>query len=315
MKNFVELINKYPLLKLVGDTPLIEINLFKKEFPSANIFAKVEWFNPGGSIKDRPVMHMLLDAIQRGELTKHTTILDSSSGNAGIAYAMIGNALGFNVKLVMPTNVSRERKLRIAAHGAEMHFTDAFLGYDEALRTCHRMYEQNKSQYFFCDQYSNEWNWRAHYMTTAEEILRQTQGKLTHFVAGVGTGGTITGVGRKLKEINPKIKIIAVLPETFPGIEGLKPLSHPDDIRPKIFDESLIDEWVETSSEDAYEYCHKLALHGLFAGQSSGAYISAAYKIAQREKTCSIVTLFSDLGERYMSTGLWDTKQTILKTQ
>ncbi len=291
------------LLHLIGNTPLVKVDLFPGDF---EIFAKYEGTNPGGSIKDRPVMRMLLEAISRGELTPDKTILDSSSGNAGIAYAMIGAVLGYRVQLVVPGNASVERKRRIKAHGAELTFTDPILGYDEALRTCHRLYEENEKKYFLCNQYENADNWRAHYDTTAVEILSQTEGRLTHFVAGVGTGGTITGVGRRLKEQVPGVKVVCVIPETFPGIEGLKPLESPEDIRPAILDESVIDEKLKVTAEEAYDWCRKLALRGIFVGQSSGAFLAGAARLAAREKQGRAVTVFSDIGERYFSTGLWE---------
>jgi cysteine synthase B len=305
MELYDEYREKYPQLSLIGNTPLVRLNLFLSEYPEINIFAKVESMNPGGSIKDRPVFRMLIEALKSGKLNEDKTILDSSSGNAGIAYAMIGKILGIKVKLVMPENSSAERKKRIRAHGAEMVLTDAMDGYDEALRTCHRIYEEDPEKYFFPDQYSNDWNWKAHYETTGPEILSEMSGPITHFVSGVGTGGTITGVGRYLKERIPNLKIISVRPEDFPGIEGLKPLNNPKDIRPAILDESIIDEWIDVTSDDAYLFCQKLAENGLFVGQSSGAYLSAVYQIAIREERATIVTIFSDLGERYFSTGLW----------
>lgn len=305
-QGLLKFISEYPALGLIGNTPLVRIDLFSKELPHVEIFAKIESFNPGGSVKDRPVMRMLLEGIRSGQLTKEKTILDSSSGNAGIAYASIGGLLGYRVKIVMPDNVSAERKQRIKSHGAKIFFTEGVQGYDEALRACHRLYEENPSQYFFSDQYSNDWNWKAHYDTTAPEILSQTNSKLTHLVVGVGTGGTVTGVGRRLKEAVPGIKIVSVLPDNFPGIEGLKPLRGPNDIRPKILDESVIDEWIDVTAEDAFDLCQRLAKRGFFVGQSSGAYLYGVHQIAKREKTATIVTLFPDIGERYFSSGLWE---------
>ena len=302
-KPFLE---RYPALSLVGNTKLFRVELLEQELPDFQIFAKAEWMNPGGSIKDRPVMRMLLEAVLSGELTPERAILDSSSGNAGIAYAMMGKLLGYKVHLVVPGNASQERKKRILAHGAELTFTDAVLGYDEALRVCHRMAHDEPERFFLVNQYANENNWRAHYETTAAEILAQTGGKLTHFVAGVGTGGTITGVGRRLKEHDPNIRVVCILPESFPGIEGLKPLECPEDIRPEILDESVIDEKIPVSAEDAYDYCRRLALRGVFVGQSSGAYLAGAAAIARRESRGLCATVFCDIGERYFSTRLWD---------
>lgn len=296
----------YPLLQLIGKTPLVKIDLFKKEFPYVDIYAKVETYNPGGSIKDRPVLRMLTEAIASGELTKEKIILDSSSGNAGIAYAMIGASLGYQVELVIPDNASEERKKRIHSHGAKIVYTDAILGYDEALREVDRRYEKNPEKYFFKSQYENDNNWIAHYETTGVEILEQTDGKLTHFVAGVGTGGTITGIGRRLKEYNSNIQVCSIATELFPGIEGLKSLDHPEDIVPEILDQSVIDIRIPTKIENALDMCLKLAQQGWFVGQSSGGYLYGVYQVAKEIQKGIIVTVFNDLGERYFSTSLWD---------
>mgnify|MGYP001436181192 FL=1 len=190
------------------------------------------------------------------------------------------------------------------AHGARITFTDGALGYDEALREVRRRYEGNPSGYFFCDQYSNENNWRAHYETTGQEILTQSNQEITHFVAGVGTGGCITGAGRRLKEHG--VEVHCIRPEEFPGIEGLKPLGNPDDIVPEIFDDSIVDEYWDITIEDAYEMCQRMARNGLFVGQSSGAYVAGAYKLAKTIKKGTIVTILCDIGERYFSARLWD---------
>jgi cysteine synthase B len=300
------LLDRYPALRAVGQTPLVPVNLFRDEFPAVEVFAKLEFLNPGGSLKDRPVLRMLLAALADGRLHPGKTVLDSSSGNAGIAYAMIGRMVGLPVEIVIPDNASTERKKRLLAHGAQLIFTDAIQGYDEALREVHRRYEADPGRYFFCDQYSNPDNWRAHYETTAAEILEQTRGQLTHVVAGVGTGGTVTGLGRRLKEHDSNIRVVCVIPEAFPGIEGLKPLGHPEDIVPAILDESIIDERIAVSSEDAYAMCWRLARAGFFVGQSSGAYLAGVERVVRRERRGRFVTLFNDLGERYFSTRLWD---------
>lgn len=304
-KAIQEIIRNYPLLTLVGNTPLVPVTLFQDEFPEVELLAKCEFLNPGGSVKDRPVLRMLTQAMVNGELPPERVILDSSSGNAGIAYAMIGSILGRKVELVVPENASEERKKRIRAHGASLILTDAIAGYDEALREVRRRYEAQPEHYFFSDQYSNENNWRAHYETSAEEILAQTDGRIDWFVAGVGTGGTITGVARRLKEHDPKIKIACVAPEEFPGVEGLKPLG-PEYIMPEIFDQALVDEWIPVQIENAYELCNRVARLGFFVGQSSGAYLYGAWQIAQQVRRGRIVTLFPDIGERYSSTSLWD---------
>jgi cysteine synthase B len=300
------LIAEHPLLRLIGGTPLAALDVFAAELPEVEVLAKIEYFNPGGSIKDRPVARMVAEAVVDGRLTKERVLLDSSSGNAGIAYAMIGRALGFRVELVVPGNASVERKKRILAHGAKLTFTDPVEGYDEALRTAHRLAGEHPERYFFCDQYANDGNWRAHYDGTAEEILEQTGGRLTHFVAGVGTGGTLTGVGRRLKEHDPSIEVWAVRPEVFPGVEGLKPLGHPGDIVPKILDESVVDRWIDVTSETGRDHSLALARRGLFAGQSSGAYLEAVLQAGREAGRGRIVTVLSDFGERYLSTPLWN---------
>jgi cysteine synthase B len=300
------LLDRYPALRAVGNTPLVPVNLLRDELPEVEVFAKMEYLNPGGSLKDRPVLRMLLTALIDGRLRPGKTVLDSSSGNAGIAYAMIGQMIGLPVEIVIPDNASVERKKRLSAHGARLIFTDAVEGYDEALREVRRRYEADPDRYFFCDQYSNADNWRAHYETTAAEVLEQTDGRLTHVILGVGTGGTVTGLGRRLKEHDPKIRLICVIPDAFPGIEGLKPLGRPDDIVPAILDERVIDERIPVSSEDAYVMCGRLARAGFFVGQSSGAYMVGVERVARRESRGRFVTLFNDLGERYFSTRLWD---------
>jgi cysteine synthase B len=298
--------DRYPVLGLIGSTRLFQVSLPEAAGLRSEILAKAEWSNPGGSIKDRPVARMLMEAVLSGELPPGRRLLDSSSGNAGIAYAMIGGLMGHPVTLVVPGNASRERKQRILAHGAELLETDPLEGYDAALREAHRLARSHPETYFMPDQYANEHNWRSHYEGTAAEILEQTAGRLTHFVAGIGTGGTITGVGRRLKEHDPAIRVVCVMPEAFPGIEGLKPLERPEDIVPPILDWGVIDERIKVTIEQAYEGCQALARGGIFVGQSSGAYLQAALAIARREKASRIVTLFSDLGERYFSTGLWN---------
>ncbi len=299
-------LDRHPALRAVGNTPLVPLTLFRDELPDVEVWAKMESLNPGGSLKDRPVLRMLLGALAEGRLKPGTTVLDSSSGNAGIAYAMIGRIVGLPVEIVIPDNASTERKKRLRAHGARLVFTDAIQGYDEALREVRRRYEADPARYFFCDQYSNPDNWRAHYETTAAEILAQTPGRITHLVLGVGTGGTVTGLGRRLKEHDSRIRLVCVVPEAFPGIEGLKPLGHPEDIVPAILDESLIDERIPVTGEEAHAMCLRLARAGFFVGQSSGAYLVGVERVARRERRGRFVTLFNDLGERYFSTRLWD---------
>lgn len=301
------LIARHPALSLIGRTPLVRIDLDEDRLGGAAIHAKAEFLNPGGSIKDRPVLSMLAAAVAGGELRPGRVLIDSSSGNAGIAYAMIGKLIGQQVELVVPGNASAERKQRMRAHGAEIVFTDPILGYDEALREAHRRAESDPERYFLCDQYANDNNWRAHYNHTAPEILEQTGGAITHFVAGVGTGGTVTGVGRRLKEHDPAIEVVCILPDVFPGVEGLKPLGAPEDIVPAILDASVIDRRMPVSSEDAYAMCRLLATRGLFVGQSSGAYVHAAMQVAREAgDRARVVTILNDIGERYFSTRLWE---------
>jgi cysteine synthase B len=297
---------RFPALGLVGNTPLVRVDLFREECPEVEIYAKMEPFNPGGSLKDRPVLYMLLDALESGTLSAERTVLDSSSGNAGIAYAWIGGVLGIPVKLVIPDNASAERKKRILAHGAQIHYTSAQDGYDEALREVRRLAEREPERYFFCDQYGNDFNWRAHFESTAEEILEQTEGRVTHFVAGVGTGGTITGVGRRLKQHDASIRVECVVPDAFPGVEGLKPLKDPNDIVPAILDRDVIDHMWDVDVDEGWELNQQMARAGLFGGQSSGVYMAGVRQLARKIGKGVIVTLVNDIGERYMSTRLWD---------
>jgi cysteine synthase B len=271
---------------------------------NAEVHAKYEHLNPGGSIKDRPVLRMLVEAILSGELTRGRVIIDATSGNAGIAYAMIGATLGFQVELVMPSNASEERKKRIRSHGANIIFTDPMLGYDETLREVRRRYEQDSDKYFYCDQYGNQNNPIAHYETTAEEIIQQAPW-ITHFVAGVGTGGTISGVGRRLKEHNPDVQIVLINFDEWPGVEGLKPLDQ-GHIIPDTFDPRVVDRMVTIDIDEAHRMSKMLSSMGIFAGQSSGAYLQGAYQVAAEAGEGRIVTILNDIGERYFSTGMWD---------
>ena len=297
------------LLQAIGGTPLVEIDLSPWELPRARLFAKLEGVNPGGSIKDRPVSRMVTRALSENRFASGRRLLDSSSGNAGIAYAQIGAALGIPVTLVVPGNASRERLERIAAHGAELILTDPVEGYDHAVHTARRLAEKHPDRYWHCDQYGNEENWRAHYEGTGREILDQVHqaiGKVPDaFVAGVGTGGTVTGVGRRLRRARPDLHIAIAVPEIFPGIEGLKPLGHPGDLVPEILDSSLIDRRIEVTLDEAVGICRELSRQGLFVGPSSGAYVHAALEVAAEGRFETIVTILSDSGERYVSTGMW----------
>ena len=302
-REYEEFIDEYPVLKSIGNTPTVRLDL-PLDIGEARLFAKFEFLNPGGSIKDRPVLKMVVQAILSGELTKDKVILDATSGNAGISYAMIGAALGYKVALVMPENASEERKRRIRSHGAEIIYTDAMLGYDEALYEVKRRYEAEPEKYFWCDQYGNQNNPLAHYESTAQEILDQVSG-ITHFVAGVGTGGTISGVGRRLKEVDSNVQIIGINPPEWPGVEGLKPLGE-DHIVPDTFDQSVVDRMIPVDVDAAHKMSLLLSSRGIFAGQSSGAYLLGAYEVAAEERKGRIVTIMNDIGERYFSTGMWD---------
>jgi cysteine synthase B len=291
------------LLGSVGHTPLVELGALAPA--GVRLFAKLESVNPGGSIKDRPVARMLLQAIAAGRFAGGRRLLDSSSGNAGISYAMLGAALGVPVTIVVPGNASEERLQRIAAHGAQLIVTDPLEGYDFALREAQRLAREQPERYWHADQYANPDNWRAHYEGTGRELLEQLAAPPEAFVAGVGTGGTLTGAGRALREANPRLHIAAVIPEAFPGIEGLKPLGEPGDIVPAVLDESLVDERIAVTLDEALAQCRRLAEQGLFVGPSSGAFVHGALMLAARGRFRSIVTLLSDTGERYSSTGMW----------
>ena len=293
----------HALLAGVGHTPLVELSALAP--PGVRLFAKLESVNPGGSIKDRPVARMLLQAIAAGRFAGGRRLLDSSSGNAGISYAMLGAALGVPVTIVVPGNASEERLQRIAAHGAQLIVTDPLEGYDFALREAQRLAREQPERYWHADQYANPDNWRAHYEGTGREMLEQLAAPPEAFVAGVGTGGTLTGAGRALREANPGLHIAAVIPEAFPGIEGLKPLGEPGDIVPAILDPSLIDERIPVTLDEAVALCAELAGEGLFVGPSSGAFVHGALMLAKQGGFRSIVTLLSDTGERYSSTGMW----------
>lgn len=298
------------ILSGIGNTPLIDLGELVREVnPKVRLFAKLESVNPGGSIKDRPVANMIVKAHAAGRFTGGRRLLDSSSGNAGISYAMLGAALGVPVTMVVPGNASQERLDRIVAHGAELITTDPIEGYDFALREARRLAEKHPDRYWYCNQYANDDNWRAHYKGTGQEILNQVGAEIDAapdvFVGGVGTGGTLTGVGRRLKEANPDIHLVSVIPEIFPGIEGLKPLGHPGDIVPDILDQSLMERRTEVTIDDALAMCQRLVRLGLFVGPSSGAYVHAALEVADSGRFCNIVTVLNDTGERYLSTGMW----------
>jgi len=294
------------ILDLIGDTPLLEIQRISEGLPStAKIFAKLEGFNPGGSVKDRPAWRMIQEGLKSGKLRAGKTILDSTSGNTGIALAMIGSVLRYPVELVMPANVSAERKQIIQAYSAKVTYSDPMEGSDGAMRLCRKILEQSPEKYYKPDQYFNPMNPEAHYENTGPEIYRQTNGKITHFLAGIGTGGTIMGAGRYLKEVDPQIQVIAVEPDdALHGLEGLKHMA--SSIVPGIYHEEELDAKIAVSTEDAYSMVYRLSQEeGILVGQSSGAALFAALKLARKIRSGTIVTIFPDFGDKYLSTNLW----------
>ena len=295
------------VLDLIGNTPLLEISRLTAGLlrPGVKIFAKLEGFNPGGSVKDRPARKMVELGLARGELRPGKVILDSTSGNTGIALAMVGAALGYPVELVMAANVSRERKKMIEAFGAKPIYSDPLEGSDGAIIMCRKIIAENPERYFKPDQYNNEANPLAHFETTGPEIWRQTEAGVTHFVAGIGTGGTIMGTGRYLKSRNRNVKVIAVEPDDpMHGLEGLKHMA--SSIVPGIFHESELDGKIAVSTEDAYEMVYALGqTEGILVGQSSGAAMVAALTVARNLREGCVVTVFSDFGDKYLSTNLW----------
>jgi S-sulfo-L-cysteine synthase (O-acetyl-L-serine-dependent) len=295
------------LLERIGNTPLLRLERFNHWLGDhgSQILGKAEFCNPGGSVKDRAARHMILGAIKSGELTKDKIILDSSSGNTGIAYAMIGTALGYHVELCIPENA--QAKARISeAFGAKVIYTDPLEGSDGAIVKAQEMLKASPDRYYMPDQYNNPNNWKAHYDTTAEEIWAQTEGRITHFVAGIGTSGTLMGTGRRLKELNPKIEIVAVEPYTpLHGLEGLKHMA--SSIVPGIYDSRVHDRKVSVHTEDAYEMCCRLAREeGVLVGFSSGAALQGAFEVALGKKDAVVVTVFCDGGERYMNSRFWE---------
>ena len=294
------------VLDLIGNTPMVELQRVRDGVaPGVRMLAKLEGFNPGGSVKDRPALKMIQDGVARGLLVPGKTILDSTSGNTGIALAMIGAALGYPVRLVMPGNVSAERKQVVNAFGAEVTYSDALEGSDGAIRLCREILAEQPSRYFKPDQYNNPANSLAHYESTGPEIWRQTDGQVTHVVAGLGTSGTIMGTGRYLKEQNPAVQVIAAEPEdSFHGLEGLKHMA--TSIVPGIYHEQELDQKVGVATEDAYNMVYRLGREeGLLVGQSCGAAYLVALAVARTLREGTVVTLFPDFGDRYLSTNLW----------
>ncbi|MBF0491188.1 MAG: cysteine synthase family protein [Deltaproteobacteria bacterium] len=292
--------NKVGMLDLIGNTPLYRVRFFEKELPKVEIYAKLEFYNPGGSIKDRPAARMVMEGIKSGQLRPGKIIMDPTSGNTGIALAMIGAALGYPVELVVPGNVSPRRKAVALSYGAKLTFSSEMEGSDGAIRLAQKLKKENPDKYFCPDQYNNPFNPQAHYDTTGLEIWNQTQGRVTHFVAGIGTSGTLMGTGRRLKAYNPKIQVIAVEPEdALHGLEGLKHM--PTSIVPGIYKEAEHDQKLSIATEPAWDLCEALAKkEGMLVGHSAGANLLGAYQIAKQIKEGVIVTIFCDSGERYL---------------
>ena len=294
------------ILDLIGNTPLVEISRVSGALSAdVKVYAKLEGMNPGGSVKDRPAWRMVQEGLRTKKLCPGKTILDSTSGNTGIALAMVGSVLRFPVELVMPGNVSIERKQIINAYGAKVTYSDPMEGSDGAIRLCREILAADPEKYFKPDQYFNPMNPQAHYENTGPEIYRQTNGSVTHFVAGIGTGGTVMGAGRYLKEVNPNIQIIAVEPDdALHGLEGLKHMA--TSIVPGIYHEEQLDAKIPVSTEDAYSMVYRLSQEeGILVGQSSGAALFAALKVARKLRSGTIVTIFPDFGDKYLTTNLW----------
>jgi S-sulfo-L-cysteine synthase (O-acetyl-L-serine-dependent) len=295
------------VLELIGNTPLLEITRLTAGLlqPGVHLYAKLEGFNPGGSVKDRAARKMIELALARGDLRPGKTILESSSGNTGIALAMVGSVLGYPVEIVMPGNVSRERKRIIQAFGAKAIYSDPMEGSDGAILLARKIITEQLDRYFKPDQYNNEANPLAHFEWTGPEIWRQTDGRITHFLAAIGTGGTIMGTGRYLKSRNPDIRVIAVEPDdAMHGLEGLKHMA--SSIVPGIYHESELDDKIQISTDDAYEMVYGLGqIEGILVGQSSGAAMVAALKLARSLRQGCVVTVFPDFGDKYLSTNLW----------
>jgi cysteine synthase B len=290
---------------LVGKTPLLDLSSYSPH-RAVKIFAKAEWTNPGLSVKDRPASRIIHKALERGALTANRILLDSTSGNTGLAYAMFGAALGIRVRLVVPENVSRFQKNLLRAYGADVVWTEAQEGSDGAIRAVRAIFAEAPERYFYADQYSNPENWKAHYYTTALEIWKQTYGKVTHFIAGLGTTGTFVGVGKRLRELNPATRLFSFQPDSpFHGLEGLKYLRSA--IVPPIYDATIADSNLEIATEAAQHWVRTLARReGLLIGLSAGAALEASRQIAKQLQAGVIVTIFPDSGQRYLEERLWD---------
>ena len=297
------------VLDVIGNTPLLRLSAIERDLAGVELYAKAEWLNPGGSVKDRPAARIICEAIESAALTSDRRILDATSGNTGIAYAMIGAALGYGVTLCVPNNITPERRRILRAYGPELIFTDPLDGSDGAIREARRRFVADPARLFYADQYNNDFNWRAHYDTTANEIWDQSEGRITHFVAGLGTSGTFVGTSRRLRELNRSVALISVQPNSpLHGLEGLKHMASA--IVPGIYDPTLADIDLGVSTEDAYVMTKRLAREeGLLVGISSGANLAGALKVLRdADKNAApavVVIIFPDGGERYLSERFW----------
>src|SRR5438309_8873845 len=297
------------LLDRIGNTPLLRLQRAGKEFPNVEFYAKAEWFNPGGSVKDRPALSMIQAGLASGALAPGKTIIDATSGNTGIAYAMIGAAMRYPVKLCLPDSASQERKRILEAYGAELVITPGDEGTDGAIRKVHQIVAAEPNKYFYADQYSNPANWQAHYRTTANEIWAQTSGRITHFVAGLGTSGTFVGTTRRLKELNPAVRCVSLQPDaSFHGLEGWKHMETA--IRPAIYDDTLADENLQVSTEEAYRLVKRLAREeGLLVSPSAAASLLGCFRVAAgipQDAKAVVVTVFADSALKYLNERFWD---------
>ncbi len=301
------------LFERIGGTPLLRLERLTAHLPGIQILGKAEWANPGGSVKDRAASSIVTAAIKQGKLGNGQHLLDATSGNTGIAYAMLGAAMGFPVTLCVPANVSPERKRILGAYGANVVWTDPNDGSDGAIRKARTLAAAEPEKYYYADQYGNDANWQAHYHTTANEIWQQTSGQLTHFVAGLGTSGTFVGTTRRLKELNPQVQCISMQPDSpFNGLEGLKHMATA--IVPPIYDPSLADRAVEMETEAAYRMAKRLArTEGLLVGVSAAAVVAAALRVAEEESAAGreavIVTILPDSADKYLSERFWEEEQ------
>ena len=301
----------HSLVERIGNTPLVRLDALTRDLPGIALLGKAEWYNPGGSVKDRAAANIVAEGRRTGQLRPGKILLDATSGNTGIAYAMLGAAEGFPVTLCMPENVSRERKQILQGYGANILYTDPADGSDGAIRLARTLAAEHADQYFYADQYSNEANWKAHYLGTANEIWQQTQGRLTHFIAMLGTSGTFVGTTRRLRELNPAVKCISLQPDSsFHGIEGAKHMASA--IVPKIYDASLADENLEIATEDAYAMARNLSRNaGLLVGISAAAAVVGCLKIARelpplkKRQEAVVVTILCDSGDKYLSERFW----------